>query len=827
MKKRRLLGLLIVSILLISSISLVSAGLLGDIWNKITGKAIEECTDNLDCPEQMKCENFGCVDVGCVEEGQRTPITAISPEGFEQRKHMATECCGGFIAITYSGDFDADCNIELIEGTQGGAVCSNCGNGICEGWETECNCPNDCGEEPEPEPETCAAEISINFDKSNYVVGEQFEAEMGVFDSQGNPIPNYPFYVKMYDDRWHTPGQERTGADGYVKRTGTVEKLPGGMTKAIFNAYTEETSSCSKVEDTTEIEVEPGPEPEPIPPGPEPRPEPRVCAKQIRINANKEIYYYGDHFEITIAVFDAQGNPLPDYSFFFQTYTYHPDGMWHTPEERITGRDGDDKMGGTIERGKQQAGKTKLKVYTQEYSKCDSVEDIIEVEIKGGEKREEVCGIGTCVPEEEEVEEIPEGEVLYSCSGCELEGKCYPMGYRKAGQYCSENYEFVEQLDEAVCDNSFECKSNMCVSGECVGEGLLRKIIKWFKKMFGGDEEPEEPGEEICRKLLIKKDIGDYEYGESFYGDIKETQVPVYSEDGEQIDIVKCCAASYLYQGETGAMGLVCPFDNREDVKNSLEWLLIKNTNLGLSEYKGENVLKDSNRAIVWTSNAYIVASGGDPSRGTPLAEDIVDAYLKKYKNDLEDIEIPPRPPPEHHDPTEEFLRDIEGLGTLTLIDFEALSDGTILQADEKLTGKEWESLGVTFEAPSEEYLKVFGPWYPFNPLDKLSLSPGFGPFEGGSDTHDDLNIIFTEPVKAAGIYLLDLGETDERESITFLDGNNNVIEKISPWPKSTFGNPAPGTFVSLIHDGISKIEILENTQDGDDIAYDNLYFVK
>lgn len=65
-------------------------------------------------------------------------------------------------------------------------------------------------------------------------------------------------------------------------------------------------------------------------------------------------------------------------------------------------------------------------------------------------------------------------------------------------------------------------------------------------------------------------------------------------------------------------------------------------------------------------------------------------------------------------------------------------------------------------------------------------------------------------------------------KSITFLDEEGKVIKKISPWPKSTFGNPSPGTFVSLIHEEeISKIEILENTQDGDDIAYDNSYFVR
>lgn len=184
--------------------------------------------------------------------------------------------------------------------------------------------------------------------------------------------------------------------------------------------------------------------------------------------------------------------------------------------------------------------------------------------------------------------------------------------------------------------------------------------------------------------------------------------------------------------------------------------------------------------------------------------------------------------PKEQQVPVPEFLDKIKELGSVTLIDFETLPDGTTLQDRDRLSGKEWGDLGVVFEFPSEDYLQVFGPMYPFTPLDKLSLSPGLGPFEAGGDTHDDLNIVFSEPVKAAGIYLLDLGGTDEKESITFLDKEGNVIKKISPWPPATFGDMAPGTFVGLIHeDGVSEIQILENTGDGDDIAYDNLYFVR
>ncbi len=39
-------------------------------------------------------------------------------------------------------------------------------------------------------------------------------------------------------------------------------------------------------------------------------------------------------------------------------------------------------------------------------------------------------------------------------------------------------------MNKGVCDNNFECKSNVCISDECVEEDLLRKILNWFKKLF-------------------------------------------------------------------------------------------------------------------------------------------------------------------------------------------------------------------------------------------------------------------------------------------------------------------------------------------------------
>jgi len=97
----------------------------------------------------------------------------------------------------------------------------------------------------------------------------------------------------------------------------------------------------------------------------------------------------------------------------------------------------------------------------------------------------------TCHPTDGEVEvevEVTEGEGIFQiCGGCDVDRTCYPLGYRKSGDYCSDNREFVVQLEgNAVCENSFECGSNVCVSGQCVEAGLIQRILNWFNRLFGG-----------------------------------------------------------------------------------------------------------------------------------------------------------------------------------------------------------------------------------------------------------------------------------------------------------------------------------------------------
>ena len=86
--------------------------------------------------------------------------------------------------------------------------------------------------------------------------------------------------------------------------------------------------------------------------------------------------------------------------------------------------------------------------------------------------------------EEEKKLEIPK-ESLICENSCPLDSKCYPFGYRKDSQYCTDNGTFEKQTESgAKCENNFECSSNVCISNQCVSQGLLEKIINWFKRLF-------------------------------------------------------------------------------------------------------------------------------------------------------------------------------------------------------------------------------------------------------------------------------------------------------------------------------------------------------
>jgi len=75
-------------------------------------------------------------------------------------------------------------------------------------------------------------------------------------------------------------------------------------------------------------------------------------------------------------------------------------------------------------------------------------------------------------------------QALSLCTGCVLNEKCYKVGYRKNGKYCSENKTFVNQfVDESPCKINFECRSRICLNETCMYDSLIEQIF-YLKSYF-------------------------------------------------------------------------------------------------------------------------------------------------------------------------------------------------------------------------------------------------------------------------------------------------------------------------------------------------------
>ncbi|MFH1327102.1 MAG: hypothetical protein ABIH59_03175 [archaeon] len=556
-----------VSILLIS-ISFVGAGLFGDVWGKITGKVVDNASEDSIDGEEVPSEEPPAEESECPPPldsnlcpDEKTPCSMIRDE----QECSVWDC--------------SSCPIESIEEV--------CGDGICQEGE---KCDADCCEE------------FCTLDCPNGAIEGSCGCECIELDKECN-----------------------NGKEKYYKCSDGT-KVP----------------ECVCEEETWVCVISPKKN------CPEIGPEPKTCATKIQITPNKEVYKIGDEVKMIIEIFDSQGNHIPDYSFYGQMY----DDRWHTPDLRETDNKGYFIYKGIAEKPAGGVTEVQFKVYTRKKGSCGSVENIASVKIELEE-----CGFGKCAPEPECEdktrkcggectpcsEDDEDEEIFYSCSGCDLENKCYTYGFRKAGNYCSDaNDNFVSQLeDNGICENNFECKTNLCINGNCVSSNVWNKFLGWFRNVFGGGEDEEVKD---CSKLLIEKDIGDWEYLQSIYGSTKESQVPVYAEDGTYLDTMKCCMAGYANKekrNEEKAV-LVCPYDDRQDLENSLYWILANEQNLRLEnidlvEYKGQTMYGDAESvAIIWTSDNYLVGSGGSPSVGTPFSVQISDAYLKKYQSDLD-----------------------------------------------------------------------------------------------------------------------------------------------------------------------------------------------
>lgn len=131
------------------------------------GKCEGEYENACSCPGD-------CKETECLGLGEQ-----INPSLGPEYSNLGKECCGGLRLITYSGNYDENCNHILLVGAPSG-VCTKCGDGVCGSRETKCNCPEDCkGEEPEcpPIPEGIIKECE---EKGGKIIKK-------FFDSRGCP----------------------------------------------------------------------------------------------------------------------------------------------------------------------------------------------------------------------------------------------------------------------------------------------------------------------------------------------------------------------------------------------------------------------------------------------------------------------------------------------------------------------------------------------------------------------------------------------------------------------------------------------------------------
>ena len=134
--------------------------------------------------------------------------------------------------------------------------------------------------------------------------------------------------------------------------------------------------------------------------------------------------------------------------------------------------------------------------------------------------------------------------------GCNLDGKCIPYGTRKTGQYCSVDAGVMVDMkaENAVCENHYECGSNVCLDGKCVESGLIQKFIEWLKRLFGS---------KVTSTLVIERDIGNFVYEKTNNDPSEIRDVERYFSTDVQSGVV----AEYTYGKNYAAQALVFEVD--------------------------------------------------------------------------------------------------------------------------------------------------------------------------------------------------------------------------------------------------------------------------
>jgi hypothetical protein len=73
------------------------------------------------------------------------PCIKAGEEWLNDGGNILGECCAGLKTISEApAPASSDVKCEDLPLVNGGSICSDCGNNNCESWENVCTCPNDC-----------------------------------------------------------------------------------------------------------------------------------------------------------------------------------------------------------------------------------------------------------------------------------------------------------------------------------------------------------------------------------------------------------------------------------------------------------------------------------------------------------------------------------------------------------------------------------------------------------------------------------------------------------------------------------------------------------
>lgn len=148
----------------------------------------------------------------------------------------------------------------------------------------------------------CATRIDVEFDKENYAVGDDIKITVDVYDSNGNSMPGKAFSVTGTKDGVN-PGEEthETAPDtGIFEEKSTLYEDNVG--EYVYRVFIRE-PGCPYVVDSEFIKVSSAVTQQ------------QVCANDINILFDKQIYNAGDGISIKVYAQDANGNTIPGKKF--------------------------------------------------------------------------------------------------------------------------------------------------------------------------------------------------------------------------------------------------------------------------------------------------------------------------------------------------------------------------------------------------------------------------------------------------------------------------------------------------------------------------------